>query len=51
MIEEISRQVARENFSISSVSMLHAAAFEPLLHQSREEEDEGLMNIHLIASR
>ena len=47
MTEEISRQVARENFAVSSVSMLHAAAFEPLLHQSREDEDEGLMIIRM----
>ena len=41
MTEEISKQVARENFSISSVGMLQSASFEPLLHQSREDEDEG----------
>jgi hypothetical protein len=43
MTEEISKQVARENFAISTVPMLEAASFEPLLHQSRDEEEEGLV--------
>lgn len=43
MTEEISKQVARENFDISSVAMLQSASFEPLLHQSKEDEDEGEM--------
>lgn len=41
MRQEISKRVARENFIMSSVSMLQAASFEPLLHQSKEEEEEG----------
>jgi hypothetical protein len=47
MTEEISKQVARENFAMSTVSMLQAASFEPLLHQSRDEEEEGLIEFHL----
>ncbi len=43
MTEEISKRVARENFTMSTVSMLQAASFEPLLHQSRDEEEEGLI--------
>ena len=46
MKEEISKQVARENFDMSTVSMLQAAAFEPVLHQSREEEEEGLRGFY-----
>jgi hypothetical protein len=45
MTEEISKQVARENFSMSTVSMLQAASFEPLLHQFRDEEEEGFDRI------
>ncbi|CAF3964235.1 unnamed protein product, partial [Rotaria sp. Silwood2] len=41
MTEEISKRVARENFSMSIVSMLRAASFEPLLHQSRDDEEEA----------
>ncbi|CAF1372114.1 unnamed protein product [Adineta ricciae] len=41
MREENSKRVARENFIMSFVSMLQAASFEPLLHQSREEDEEG----------
>ena len=41
MKEENNKRVARENFIMSSVSMLQAASFEPLLHQSREEDEEG----------
>ena len=41
MTHEISRRVARENFGISVVSILNAASFEPLLHQSKDDEDEG----------
>ncbi|UJR20708.1 hypothetical protein I4U23_023829 [Adineta vaga] len=41
MREEISKRVARENFTMSSVSILQAASFEPLLHQSREEDEDG----------
>ena len=41
MTEEISKQVARENFAISTVSMLQAASFEPLLHQLRDDEEEA----------
>ncbi len=43
MTEEISKRVARENFTMSTVSMLQAASFEPLLHQSRDEDEEGLI--------
>lgn len=46
MTEEISKQVARENFAMSTVSMLQAASFEPLLHQSRDEEEEGLIEFY-----
>jgi hypothetical protein len=46
MSEEISKRVARENFAMSTVSMLQAASFEPLLHQSRDDEEEGLMKFY-----
>ncbi|CAF4726018.1 unnamed protein product, partial [Rotaria socialis] len=41
MAEETSKRVARENFAMSTVSMLQSASFEPLLHQPRDEEEEG----------
>lgn len=41
MAEETSKRVARENFGMSTVPMLQSASFEPLLHQSRDEEEEG----------
>ncbi|CAF0857757.1 unnamed protein product [Adineta steineri] len=41
MTEETSKRVARENFIISTVPILPAASFEPLLHQTRDEEEEG----------
>ena len=41
MAEETSKRVARENFAMSTVPMLQSASFEPLLHQTREEEEEG----------
>lgn len=41
MAEETSKRVARENFTISNVQMLQMASFEPLLHQPRDEEEEG----------
>jgi hypothetical protein len=41
MTKEISKQVARENFAMSSISMLQAASFEPILHQSKDEEEDG----------
>ena len=41
MAEETSKRVARENFTISNVQMLQLASFEPLLHQPRDEEEEG----------
>jgi hypothetical protein len=41
MTEEIGKQKARENCAMSTVSMLQAASFEPLLYQSKDEEDEG----------
>ena len=41
MAEETSKRVARENFALSTVPMLQSASFEPLLHQSRDEEEEG----------
>jgi hypothetical protein len=31
---------------MSTVSMLQAASFEPLLHQSRDEDEEGLIWLH-----
>lgn len=40
MTEEISKRVARENFSLSTVPLLSAASFEPLLHQTRDDEEE-----------
>lgn len=40
MTEEISKQVARENFSLSAVSILQAASFEPLLHQTHDDEED-----------
>ena len=46
MTEEISKRVARENFTMSTVSMLQAASFEPILHQSRDEDEEGLMRFY-----
>jgi hypothetical protein len=50
MTEESSKQVARENFSMSTVSMLQAASFEPLLHQLRDEEEEGWIEFHVEIS-
>lgn len=41
MAEETSKRVARENFTMSTVPMLQAASFEPLLHQPRDEEEES----------
>ena len=41
MAEETSKRVARENFAISTVPMLQLASFEPLLHQPRDDEEEG----------
>ncbi|CAF0895311.1 unnamed protein product [Rotaria sp. Silwood1] len=41
MAEETSKRVARENFAMSTVPMLQSASFEPLLHQPRDEEEEG----------
>ncbi|UJR28934.1 hypothetical protein I4U23_010152 [Adineta vaga] len=41
MAEETSKRVARENFTMSTVPMLQSASFEPLLHQPRDEEEEG----------
>lgn len=43
MAEETSKRVARENFAISTVPMLQSASFEPLLHQPRDEEEEGMI--------
>jgi hypothetical protein len=42
MAEETSKRAARENFTMSTVPMLQLASFEPLLHQPREEEEEGV---------
>lgn len=44
MTEETSKRVARENFIMSTVPILQAASFEPLLYQSRDEEEEGLIS-------
>ncbi|CAF3405487.1 unnamed protein product [Rotaria sp. Silwood1] len=44
MTEEISKRVARENFSMSIVSMLQAASFEPLLYQLRDDEEEAYID-------
>ncbi|CAF3737280.1 unnamed protein product, partial [Adineta steineri] len=41
MAEETSKRVARENFAMSTVPILQSASFEPLLHQPRDEEEEG----------
>ncbi len=41
MTEETSKRVVRENFTMTSVPMLQSASFEPLLHQPRDEEEEG----------
>ena len=43
MAEETSKRVARENFAMSTVPMLQSASFEPLLHQPRDEEEEGMI--------
>jgi len=45
MAEETSKRVARENFTLSTVPMLQSASFEPLLHQPRDEEEEGRIGI------
>jgi hypothetical protein len=41
MSEENSKRVARENFSLSTVSILQAASFEAISNKSKEEEDDG----------
>lgn len=46
MTEEISKRVGRENFIMSNVSMLQSASFEPLLHLSKDEEEEGLIKFY-----
>lgn len=43
MTEEISKQVARENFIMTNISILQSASFEPLLHLSRDDEEEGMI--------
>jgi hypothetical protein len=48
MAEETSKRVARENFAMSTVPMLQSASFEPLLHQPRDEEEEGRRRFSLI---
>lgn len=47
MKEEISKRVARENFSMSIVPILQAASFEPLLHSLRDDGEEGLIELFL----
>ena len=51
MTEEISKQVARENFALSTVPMLQAASFEPLLHQLRDDEEEGMTEFAIDISQ
>ena len=41
MAAETSKRVARENFAMSTVPILQSASFEPLLHLSRDDEEEG----------
>jgi len=51
MAEETSKRVARENFAMSTVPMLQSASFEPLLHQPRDEEEEGMREFSFINKR
>jgi hypothetical protein len=48
MAEETSKRVARENFAMATVPILQSASFEPLLHQPRDEEEEGIKEFLFI---
>lgn len=41
LTEEISKRVAREHFTLSTVSILSAASYALLAHQSKDEDDDG----------
>jgi hypothetical protein len=37
--DQLNKKKARENFCFSNLSYLQHAAYEPLLHQQKEEEE------------
>jgi hypothetical protein len=49
MAEKTSKRVARENFAMSTVPILQSALFEPLLHQPRDGEEEGMELLFLVS--
>ncbi len=39
--DEVNRKKAREKFKITDIAYLQSASYEPFLHQTKEEPEEG----------
>lgn len=39
--DQMNKKIARENFFFTNLAYLQLASYEPFLHQSKEEQDEG----------
>lgn len=42
--EELNKKSAREKFFFTNLNYLQCASYEPLMHQTKEEQEEGIIN-------
>ncbi len=41
--DELNKKIAREKFLLTSFNYLQSASYEPLMHQTKDEPEEGLL--------
>lgn len=42
--DEMNKKVAREKFYFTNLNYLQSASYEPLMHQTKEDTDEGKLS-------